>query len=271
MKRFEYEIRKKCLDVALKVGSNGSHLGGGLSTVEIFASLYGDILNFDCKKPFDQHRDRLVVSKGHCVLAYYSVLFLKGFLTKEQLDSFEVNGSHFHGHATRNLKNGIEFSGGSLGLGISFAVGQALALKSNNNSAKVYVIIGDGECNEGIVWEAMMSASHFKLDNLIVIIDDNKLQYDGNAKDVLDLISMEHKFNAFGAEVANVDGHNRGSITSALKNFHEETKPKVLIADTIKGKGVKFMEGVKEWHHSALSLEQYELAMSQIRAYHEIE
>jgi transketolase len=270
MKKLEYEIRKKCLEVALKVGTNGSHLGGGLSTVEIFASLYGDILNFDAKKPDDKNRDRLVVSKGHCVLAYYSVLYLKGFLSKSQLDSFEVNGSHFHGHATRDLKNGIEFSGGSLGLGLSFAVGQALALKLNNNNAKVYVIIGDGECNEGIVWEAMMSASHFNLDNLIVIVDDNKLQYDGNAKDILDLISLEDKFKAFGAEVIKVDGHNRDLITEALRSFNEEKKQKVLIADTIKGKGVDFMEGVKEWHHSTLSLEQYELAVSQINKFHEI-
>jgi transketolase len=267
--KLEYEIRKKCLDVALKVGSNGSHLGGGLSTVEIFASLYGDILNYNIDNPGDVNRDRLVVSKGHCVLAYYSVLYLKGFLSQNQLDSFEVNGSHFHGHATRDLRNGIEFSGGSLGLGISFAVGQALALKMNNNKANVYVLVGDGECNEGIVWEAMMSASHFKLDNLIIIVDDNKLQYDGKAKDILD-ISLEDKFKAFGAELVKVDGHNRELITSTLRNFKEKNKPKVLIADTVKGKGVKYMEGIKEWHHSTLSLEQYELAIKDVNEYHEI-
>ena len=154
IKIFAKQLRLDALELAFKGGKNGAHLGGGLSTVEIFAVLYGGILNIDPKNPKDENRDRLVVSKGHCVIAYYPALYHKGFLTKEDLDSFETDGSAFHAHALRNIGNGIEFSGGSLSLGISFAVGQALACKKKGLTNRVYVIVGDGECDEGLVWES---------------------------------------------------------------------------------------------------------------------
>jgi transketolase len=255
-------LRNRSLKMALDSGKNGSHLGAALSSIEIFASLYGRVLKYDAANPFDIERDRLIISKGHCVLAYYTALVEAGFLTEHDLESFEKNGSRLHGHATRNVELGIEFSGGSLGLGLSYGVGVAIAGKSNKLSYHVYVLIGDGECNEGIVWESFMCASHYGLDNLTVIVDDNKLQYDGESKNVINMGSLRSKFEAFGFYTQEIDGHSVEAVTKALTN-KIEGKPAIIIANTVKGKGVSFMENKKEWHHSRLSQEQYDLAMSE--------
>ena len=255
-------LRNRALKMALDCGNNGSHLGGGLSTIEIFATLYGAVMNFDLNHPFWEDRDRLIVSKGHCVLAYYSVLNHVGFISDDELLSFETNGSFLHGHATRNLNKGIEFSGGSLGMGMPYAVGVALAGLLKNLSYHVYVIVGDGECNEGSVWEAFMSAAHHKLYNLTVIIDDNKLQFDGESEKVLNLGSLREKMDSFGFYTQSVDGHSVESLFSALTQRSYD-KPNAIIADTVKGKGVSFMEHKKEWHHSRLSTAQYELACTE--------
>lgn len=256
------KLRNKSLLMALNAGKNGAHLGGGLSLVEVFATLYGSVLKFDSKNPNDNNRDRVVISKGHCVLSYYSVLNEYGFISNDELSKFETNGSLLHGHATRNVPFGIEFSGGSLGLGLSYAIGVALAGKIDNQNYKVYAIVGDGECNEGIVWEAFMSASHFKLDNLVVIVDHNKLQYDGNVDVVMNMGSLKDKLTVFGFNACEVDGH---SVEQLLKAFRSSVleKPQAIIANTVKGKGVSFMENRKEWHHSVLTQEQFELAMSE--------
>jgi transketolase len=256
-------IRLRSLKMALDCGKNGSHLGSAFSAVEILTVLYGHILDISVQNPLFLNRDRLIVSKGHCVLAYYVALKETGFLNEKDLLSFETNGSHFHGHATRNVNFGIEFSGGSLGLGMSFGAGVALAGKMNNSTYKVYVLIGDGECNEGIVWEAFMLASHYQLDNLTVIVDDNKLQYDGESSSVMNMGSLEKKFDSFGFSCINVDGHSINDLVNAF-NSPNKGKPKIIIADTVKGKGVSFMEGKKEWHHSRLTEKQYELALSEI-------
>ncbi len=255
-------LRNHCLLMALKTGKTGSHLGGALSLIEVFATLFGEILNMNSVDPDDPQRDRLIISKGHCVLAYYSALYSKGFLNKELIDSFETNGAFLHGHATRDVNKGIEFSGGSLGLGISYAVGVALRAKIDKINYHTYVIVGDGECNEGIVWEAIMSASHYKLDNLTIIVDDNKLQYDGAPKDVMNMEDLELKFRSFGCFTLRVDGHSVNELYKAFIH-NVSNKPKVIIADTIKGKGVSFMEGQKEWHHAVLSMENYQKAMSE--------
>ncbi len=256
------KIRNRSLRMALNVGKNGSHLGAGLSLVEVFATLYGSVLNFNPNHPTDDNRDRLVVSKGHCVLSYYSILNEYGFIDDEELSKFETNGAILHGHATRNLDLGIEFSGGSLGLGLSFAIGVAIAGKINKKEYSVYAIIGDGECNEGIVWESFMSAAHFKLDNLIVIIDHNKLQYDGSVETVMDMGSLTKKLEVFGFNTIEVDGHNVKQLYDAFNSKVNE-KPMAIIANTVKGKGVSFMENKKEWHHAVLTSEQFELAMSE--------
>jgi len=256
-------MRLLALEMAHKSGKNGAHLGGGLSAIEIMATLYGKVLKYDVSNPTDENRDRLVVSKGHCVLAYYTALYEAGFMTREELDQFEVNGQHLHGHATRDLKHGIEFSGGSLSMGMSFAVGEALACKKKGLSSRVFVLVGDGECDEGLIWESAMAAANYKLDNLTVIVDQNQLQYDGPTAEVMNQGSLTDKFRAFGFDTVEVDGHDVTSLSEELRGKSE--KPRCVIAKTLKGKGVSFMEGVKEWHHGVLNDEQYEQATAELK------
>ena len=162
LKELAKSLRLSALQMAYNAGKNGSHIGAGLSSIEIFAVLYGRVLRFDINNRYDENRDRLVVSKGHCVLAYYSALHWAGFITDDDIKSFETNGSHFHGHAMRNLCKGIEFSGGSLSMGMSFAGGVALACKKKGLKSRVYTLVGDGECDEGLIWESAMSAANYK-------------------------------------------------------------------------------------------------------------
>lgn len=256
-------MRLKALEMAYNSGHNGAHLGGGLSAIEILATLYHDVLRIDSSNPYKEERDRLVISKGHCVLAYYTALYEKGFLTDLDLFGFEQNGHHWHGHAMRNLSKGIEFSGGSLSMGMSFAVGEAIACKLKNLDTKIFVLIGDGECDEGLIWEAAMSAAHYHLDNLVVIIDRNKLQYDGETKIVLNNASLIDKFKAFGFAVEEVDGHDCNALSIVLQK--QKNQPYCVIADTIKGKGVSFMENDKTWHHHTLSEAQYIQAIEEVK------
>ena len=223
--------------------------------------MYGDVLRLQGEDDFK--RDKLIVSKGHCVLSYYSALYEKGFITLQDIESFEVNGSRFHGHATRDTNIGIDFSGGSLGMGFSYAVGLALAGKMRGHNYKVYVILGDGECDEGSNWEAAMSAAHFELDNLIVIIDHNKLQYDGDPKEVMNLGDLHQKFKSFGFDVDSIDGHCIADILTSMQK-KSDRRPRAIVANTIKGKGISFMENKKEWHHSKLTKEQYEMAKQEL-------
>lgn len=262
MKALAKTLRLSALQMALNSGKNGSHLGAGLSSVEIFAALYGGVLKYDLQNKADENRDRLVVSKGHCVLSYYSALRQAGFLTDKDIQSFETNGSHFHGHAMRNLDKGIEFSGGSLSMGMSFAVGQALACKKKGLTSRVFSIVGDGECDEGLIWEAAMSAANYGLNNFVLIIDRNKLQYDGPTTEVMNQIDLGDKFRAFGFDVRVVDGHDVEVLAKVMNEPSD--KPICVIADTIKGKGVSFMEGVKTWHHSVLTQEQYDQAVKEV-------
>lgn len=263
VKHIAKRMRLKALEMAFKSGQNGAHLGGGLSAIEILATLYHDVLHVDPTNPSDENRDRLIVSKGHCVLAYYTALCEKGFLSEQDLEQFEQNGYHWHGHAMRDLTHGIEFHGGSLSMGMSFAVGEALACKAKGLRSRVYVLIGDGECDEGLVWEAAMSAAHYKLDNLCVIVDRNRLQYDGETDVVLNTYSLAEKFQAFGFEVAEVDGHACKDLSNQLSIF-SCSKPRCVIANTIKGKGVSFMENDKLWHHHTLNEAQYNQAREEV-------
>lgn len=262
LRNLSRSFRLSALKMALDCGKNGSHLGPAMSSIEIFAALYGSVLRYDIKNPEDENRDRLVVSKGHSVLAYYSALRYAGFLSDEDISSFEKNGSHFHGHAMRNLHKGIEFSGGSLSMGMSFAVGQALACKRKSLNSRVFALVGDGECDEGLVWEAAMAAANYKLDNFNLIIDKNVLQYDGPTSDVMDLKDLAAKFRAFGFDVEEVDGHDPYAIVESFGKEHDN--PFCLIAHTVKGRGVSFMENNKEWHHHTLSLEQYNQAIKEV-------
>lgn len=251
-------MRKRILELAMKAGSNGAHLGGSLSLVEILNVLYSQDLNLN---PIDKARDRIIMSKGHGALALYCMLEKKGLITKEDAESFEQNGTALFAHAKRNIDKGIEFSGGSLSLGFSFAVGVALSCKGLGNH--IYVILGDGECDEGLVWESAMAASHYGLDNMTIIVDCNGLQSDGYTKDVMDSSSLGEKFRAFGCKVYMVDGHCEKALEAVLKE-KSEGKPKVIIANTTKGKGVSFLENQPTSHHSVLKEAQYEQAIKEV-------
>lgn len=262
-----HRMREHALYMALSAGVNGAHLGGGLSIIEIMATLYGGVLRFDTQNPEWEDRDRFILSKGHGVLAYYSALAEAGFFPVEDLKKFEVNGEFLPGHPVMNMSKGIECSGGSLGMGLSFGVGVALAGKMRNKSYHTYVLLGDGECNEGTVWEAAMSASHYHLSNLIAIIDLNALQYDGFCSEIMNPGHFNAKWESFGWKVTETEGHDIEVLYQVfLGCIHDSIeKPQVIIARTIKGKGVSFMENRREWHHSRLSPEQYEAACVEIR------
>ncbi|MEI8274243.1 MAG: 1-deoxy-D-xylulose-5-phosphate synthase N-terminal domain-containing protein [Paludibacter sp.] len=262
VKEFAHKMRLRILELAYGVGKNGAHVGGGLSSVEIFSTLYGSILNYNLTNPIDKNRDRLIVSKGHCAIALFTALEQVGYISNEELDQFEVNGSAYYAHASRNLLKGIEFSGGSLSLGLSFAVGVALSNKMEGLNNHVYVLLGDGECDEGLVWESLMSAAHFNLTNLTVIVDCNDLQSDGHKKKIMNQLSLADKFTSFGFSTNEVNGHNIEDLYNSF-NSKSSTKPNAIIARTVKGKGVSFMENNKDWHHGVLSLSQYELAVSE--------
>lgn len=263
LREISRKIRVRILDMTYGAGKNGAHAGGGLSIVEILTVIYfGGILEFSKEKPNEFNRDRFILSKGHSALALFAVLEQVGFLSKDEIDSFEVNGSPYYSHAKRNLSKGIEFSGGSLSLGLSYAVGVAMSCKMDDLSNHIYVLVGDGECDEGLVWESLMSAANFELTNLTVIVDFNNMQSDGHSKDVMDKSTLGDKFQSFGFNVKEIDGHNLNELSDAFIS-RNLLKPNAIIAHTIKGKGVSFMENNINWHHGVLSDKQYEMALSE--------
>ncbi len=272
MKKNEFEtindftkwVRRKMINMAYASG-NTAHFGAGLSIVEILAVLYTKVLNIDPKNPTLEARDRFILSKGHGVLSYYAVLAACGFFEETLLETFQENESDLIAHPVMNLKLGIETSNGSLGHGLSVAIGSLIASKRNNIPYKAYVLMGNGECNEGSVWEAAMFASSHKLSALTAIIDNNSLQSDGNSNDIIDMLDIKEKWEAFGWEVIEVDGHNTAELERALCKERYLEKPRVIIANTIKGKGISFMENDNEWHHSRLNEAQYKLALSELK------
>lgn len=264
IKSMAKNMRYNTLKMALNAGNNGAHLGGALSCIEIFAVLYGGIMNFDISAPEWNERDRFLAGKAHCVLAYYTALHEVGFVSLEELETFEHNGSLLVGHPMMNLMYGIEYSGGSLGMALSVGVGMAFDAKQKKRKNRIFVLLGDGECDEGSNWEAFMSARQFCLDNLIVIIDRNHLQYDGLTTEIMNLGNLSQKIVSFDWEVIEVDGHNIQALYESLTLPIQKDKPRVVIADTVKGKGVSFMERNREWHHGTLNQIQFETAISEI-------
>jgi transketolase len=257
-------MRRQALELAYAAGPNGAHLGPGLSMIELMAALYGGILRVDPRRPDDPDRDRFLLSKGHGVLAYYTALAQAGFLTEEELRTFERNEGILPGHPVRNPAKGIETSSGSLGMGLSIGIGSALAGRKAGRTYRVYVLMGDGECGEGSVWEAAMAAAHYRLGNLTGIVDRNELQYDGPTREIMDLGDLAAKWRSFGWDVAEIDGHSVREIFAALAPRPEAAeRPYLVIARTVKGKGVSFMEGNREWHHGRLSKAQFETAMAE--------
>jgi transketolase len=258
-------MRKKALELALSAGNNGAHLGSGLSIIEIMAVLYGGIMKIDPKNPRWEERDRFILSKGHGTLGYYTALAEAGFISYEELSAFEKNGGFLPGQPVMNMDKGIEFSSGSLGHGLSLGVGVALAGKKRGRDYKVYVLMGDGECNEGSVWEAAMAAKHYQLSNLIAIIDANDMQSDGARCDIMGA-DYETIWGGFGWDVATVDGHDVSRLYETLHAGTRTDVPRAIIARTIKGKGVSFMENNNEWHHNRLTQAQYDTAVKELNS-----
>lgn len=229
--------------------SHGSHIGAILSLADIMAVLYNDIMHIDPKNPKLETRDRLILSKGHAGATVYAALAEKGFFDVEELKTHYADGSRLSGHVSHKGVPGVEFSTGSLGHGLPVGLGMALAAKKNCQTHKIYVILGDGECDEGSVWEAALFANHFKLDNLVAIIDHNKMQSLDFCENTLSLAPFYDKWKAFGWDVHDIDGHNHTELKNTLLSIKEDGKPHVIIANTIKGKGISFMENDILWHY----------------------
>lgn len=257
------EIRKGVI-TAVHSAKSG-HPGGSLSAADIYTYLYFEELNIDPKDPRKADRDRFVLSKGHTAPGYYATLANRGFFPVEDLKTLRKVGSYLQGHPDMKHIPGVDMSSGSLGQGISAAVGMAISAKLSNDSYRVYTLVGDGEIQEGQVWEAAMLAGHRKLDNLVVIVDNNNLQIDGPINEVNSPYPIDKKFEAFNFHVINIDGHDFDAIDAAFKEAKAtKGQPTAIIAKTVKGKGVSFMENQVSWHGSAPNDEQYEVAMADL-------
>ena len=258
------ELRKMLLTMIYKAQSG--HPGGSLSATDIVASLYFHTLRVDPKNPKWEDRDRFVLSTGHVCPVLYSALIMRGFISEDTIGTLRKQGSILQGHPDMKRCPGIEISTGSLGQGISCAVGMAIAGKMDEKEYRVYTLLGDGECDEGQVWEAAQAANKYQLDNLTVIIDNNGLQNDGFAKDIMPTLDLRAKFEAFGFQAVRIDGHNVDEITAALDfmKTQKNGKPKCIVCNTVKGKGVSFMENVAIWHGLAPNDEQYARAMKDV-------
>lgn len=263
LQTYANKIRQGVIEAVYSAKSG--HPGGSLSIAEILAVLYFNQMNIDEKNPKAKGRDRLVLSKGHTAPALYSTLALRGFFDINELKTLRNINSKLQGHPDMKNIPGVDASTGSLGQGLSIANGMALASKQDSEGVRVYCICGDGEIEEGQIWEAAMTSSHYKLDNLCLIVDNNNLQIDGAVSDVMNIYPIDEKFKSFGFEVINVDGHNIPELISAFEQAKKvKGKPTAIIANTIKGKGVSFMENEASWHGKAPNEEEYKQAMKEL-------
>ena len=266
----EEEIKAMCkrmrlhaMDMALAAGSRGAHVSGSLSCIEIYAVLYGAILNYDIDNPLWNDRDRFIAGKEHARLAEFPARAEMGFYPLGVLNSFEENDGLLVGHQLKK-EIGNEYGSMSLGMEMSFVVGKAIIAKQTQQKYHVYCLLGDAECEEGSVWESFISAAHYKLDNLTVIIDRNYMSVDGNTEELMAQLDMQKKMEAFGWESVTVDGHNIHQLVEALLHKPQD-RPYAIIAKTIKGKGVSFIENNKSWHQSVLNENQYRQAVEEIQ------
>ncbi len=263
LQKYANKIRQGVIKAVYSAKSG--HPGGSLSIAEILAVLYFNQMNIDERNPKAKERDRLVLSKGHTSPALYSALALRGFFDVKDLENFRNIKSNLQGHPDMKNIPGVDASTGSLGQGLSIANGMAISSKMDSEGVRVYCICGDGEIEEGQIWEAAMTSAHYKLDNLCLIIDNNNLQIDGKVSEVMNIYPIDEKFRSFGFEVINVDGHNISELISAFEQAKKtKGKPTAIIANTIKGKGVSFMENQAEWHGKAPNEEQYKQAMKEL-------
>lgn len=257
-------VRKNIIEMVYSAASG--HPGGSLSVADILIVLYFYEMSIDVNNPKNENRDRLVLSKGHCSPALYSVLAEKGFIPEKDLKTFRKIDSYLQGHPDMKKIPGVDMTSGSLGQGLSVANGMALAAKMDNKDYRVYCIMGDGEIEEGQVWEAAMTSSHYKLDNVCVIVDNNNLQIDGTIEEVMNPYPIDKKFESFGFNVININGHNYEEIIDALENAKKiRNKPTAIIAKTIKGKGISYMENQAGWHGKAPSDDEYRKALEELK------
>lgn len=256
-------MRLHAMDMALAAGSRGAHVSGSLSCMEIYAVLYGAIMDYDANNPLWEERDRFIAGKEHARLAEYPVRAEMGFYPAEVLNSYEQNDGLLVGHQLRH-ELGVEYGSMSLGMEMSFAVGKAFIAKQTERKYHVYCLLGDAECEEGPVWEAFIAAAHYKLDNMTVIIDRNYMSVDGRTEELMAQLDMQHKMEAFGWESVTVDGHDIHQLIEALSH-KPQGKPYAVIAKTTKGKGVSFIENIKSWHQAVLSEKQYHEAIEEIQ------
>ena len=261
LEKIALDIRKKLLEMHFKTRS--SHIASSLSIVEILVTLYYKILKIDPKNPEDPRRDRFILSKAHASSALYVILSFKGFFSKDILDQFMCNGGLLSGHLDKGAVPGVEITAGSLGHGLSVGIGMALASKRCGYGFNVYILCGDGELNEGSMWEAILFAAHHKLDNLTLIVDRNKWQALGKTEEILKLQSLSSKFRAFGWTSLEVNGHSFKELEEAFKR--KRNHPKVIIAHTIKGKGISFMEDRLEWHYKSPREADYQKALIELQ------
>lgn len=266
----EEEIKAMCkrmrlhaMDMALAAGSRGAHVSGSLSCIEIYAVLYGAILNYDLDNPLWNDRDRFIAGKEHARLAEFPARAEMGFYPVEVLNSFEENDGLLVGHQLKR-EIGNEYGSMSLGMEMSFVVGKAIIAKQTQQKYHVYCLLGDAECEEGSVWESFISAAHYKLDNLTVIIDRNYMSVDGNTEELMAQLDMQKKMEAFGWESVTIDGHDIHQLVEALSH-KPQGKPYAIVAKTVKGKGVSFIENNRSWHQSVLNENQYRLAVEEIQ------
>lgn len=258
-------IRRRVIDMTYNTGKTGAHLGGSLSIVELLAGLYAGNIRFIADDPNWEGRDRVILSKGHAAMALYPALVEAGIIEESELETFKQDGSRLGGHPSLNGLPGIEFASGSLGQGLSLGVGTCLALKRKENSeSRAFVFLGDGECDEGSVWEAAASAGHYHLNNLVAVVDMNAIQYDGLTTEVMDMSPFEKKWIDFGWDVLSIDGHNIEEVLDAYD--HKGDKPLAILAHTVKGKGVSFMENNWKYHNANLPKELYDQAIEELEA-----
>ncbi|MBG9985011.1 transketolase [Aerococcaceae bacterium DSM 111022] len=255
------EIRKRLWKMIYKAGAG--HTGGDLSSADILTTLYFEVMNVDPNNPEDPNRDRYIQSKGHVAEVLWSTLALKGYFDEDILDTYYEYKSPLIGHPTNKMP-GIEMNTGSLGHGLAISVGIALAGKMDNKDYRVFTLLGDGELAEGSNWEAAMAASHYKLNNITAIIDSNKLQITGATEDVMNSYPLREKWEAFGWDVVEIDGHDFNQLIKELSQNESSDKPKMVIANTVKGKGISMAEGQAGWHHHVPSDEEYEKGLAEL-------
>lgn len=253
-------MRKSCLEMGLAAGGYGAHMGGALSAIEIVATLFFRIMRYQ-DRPYIPY-DELIFSKGHGVLAQYAALVELGVIEPEELKTFKQPGSRLTAHPAVDKTLGIDYATGSLGQGLSLGIGQALANKRLGMDARTFVILGDGECDEGSVWEAALMASQFNVDNIVAIVDENGLQFDASTTEVISLGNLASKWDSFGWDVREVDGHDFTQLEEALSELRD--RPRAVIARTVKGKGISFMENQPSWHNNVVSRKLYEQAMREL-------